>query len=305
MAVAKLPNSCRSQGVFIGLATVDLAYVVESIPPCNSKVSVSGQQIAAGGPATNAAITFAFLGGSSALLTAVGQHPLGAVIYSDLAAFSAAVYDMAADRQEAPPVSSILVVRESGERTVVSANANAFPALAFEVNPDWFHGVSIVLVDGHYMRMCVAAAQLAHSRGIPVVLDSGSWKDGMGTLLPYIDVAICSNDFRPPGCLDDRDALEYLVAQRIGRVAITRGAGSITYVNEGQRGEIPVEQIHAIDTLGAGDILHGAFCYWACDPGHSFPESLAFAAQVATFSCRHQGTRLWMRALHQTEAMRW
>jgi len=73
------PNSCRARGLFVGLATVDLLYMVDDLPPRNAKISVPGQHIAAGGPATNAAVTFAFLGGSSALVTAVGQHPLGSL----------------------------------------------------------------------------------------------------------------------------------------------------------------------------------------------------------------------------------
>jgi sugar/nucleoside kinase (ribokinase family) len=302
MAVSN-PNSCRVRGLFVGLATVDLVYVVDDLPPRNAKISVPGQHIAAGGPATNAAATFAFFGGSSALVTAVGQHPLGAVIRQDLDRFSVSVYDVTADRQEIPPVSSILVVRGSGERTVVSADANAFPPLAFEVDPDWLNHQSIVLVDGHYMRMCITAAQYAHSRGIPVVLEGGSWKEGMAGLLPHVDIAICSDDFRPPACQDDMDVLEFLAGQGISRVAITRGAAPISYVEEGTAGEIPIKQVHAIDTLGAGDIFHGAFCYSACQPGHAFVDSLAFAARVATFSCQYLGTRLWMDAFSRGQAI--
>ncbi len=301
MAVSN-PNSCRARGLFVGLSTVDLVYVVDDLPPRNAKISVPGQHIAAGGPATNAAVTFAFLGGSSALVTAVGQHPLGGLIRQDLDRFSVSVYDVAADRQETPPVSSILVVRGSGERTVVSANAHAFPPLTFEVDPDWLNHKSIVLVDGHYMRMCVTAAQYAHSRGIPVVLESGSWKEGMAGLLPHVDIAVCSDDFRPPDCQDDTDVLEFLAGQGIPRVAITRGAAPISYVDEGRAGKIPIEQVHAIDTLGAGDIFHGAFCYSACQPGHAFVDSLEFAARVATFSCQCQGTRLWMDAFSRRQA---
>jgi len=298
------PGSGRARGLFVGLATVDLVYLVDDLPPRNAKISVPGQHIAAGGPATNAAVTFAFLGGSSALVTAVGQHPLGEVIRQDLDRFSISVYDVAADQRETPPVSSILVVGDSGERTVVSANANAFPPLTFEVDPDWLNHQSIVLVDGHYMPMCVTAAQFARSRGIPVVLESGSWKQGMATLLPHVDIAICSDDFRPPDCRDETDVLEFLTGQGICCVAITRGAAPISYVAGGTAGEISIEQIRAIDTLGAGDVFHGAFCYSACRPGNAFVDSLAFAARVATFSCQYLGTRLWMDSFSRGRAIR-
>jgi sugar/nucleoside kinase (ribokinase family) len=280
--------------LFVGLATVDLSYAVDEIPRRNQKISVAGQHIAAGGPATNAAATFAFLGGRAGLVTAVGSHPLGTIIRTDLEKFNVVLHDVARRRNELPPVSSIMVLRGTGERTVVSANAAVFSPIEAEFSPRWLSGVRIVQVDGHYMPLCIAAARLAHQRGIPVVLDSGSWKAGMAGLLRYIDIAICSDNYRPPGCRDIDDVFEFLAGRGIGKIAITRGASGLRFVDRVERGKIAVENIRPVDTLGAGDIFHGAFCYYMCQPGSSFRDALEAAARVASFSCRHPGTRSWM-----------
>ncbi len=284
----------RPKGLFVGLATVDLSYAVDEIPRRNQKISVPGQHTAAGGPATNAAVTFAFLGGRATLVTAVGSHPLGTIIRDDLEKFDVVLHDLARRRKEAPPVSSIMVHRETGERTVVSANADVFSPIRTEFNPLWLRGVQILQVDGHYMPLCIAAARLAHGRGIPVVLDSGSWKEGMAELLRFVDIAICSDDYRPPGCRNIDDVLEFFAARGIRQAAITRGASGIRFLDGGERGTIAVEKIRAVDTLGAGDIFHGGFCYYAAQPDYSFRDALAAAARAATFSCRSPGTRLWM-----------
>ncbi len=294
-----MPTFAQTKALFVGLATIDLLYVVNEIPGRNAKVSVSGQQLTSGGPATNAAVAFAALGGTSTLVTAVGQHALAAVIREEMRRFSVVLHDIAANQSAAPPVSSILVLRNTGERTVVSANATAFPPLSFVFEPRWLDGISMLLIDGQYMQLCINAAQLARSREIPVVLDSGSWKEDMADLLPYVDIAICSDDFCPPACRDHKDALEFLAQAGIARVAITRGAAPIRYCQDGVRGEIPVEQLVARDTLGAGDIFHGAFCFSTCQ-GHKFTDALKFAAQVATFSCRYIGTRAWITAFRDT-----
>jgi len=286
-------SDSRPKGLFVGLATVDLTYTVDEIPRRNQKISVSGQHIAAGGPATNAAVTFAFLGGRAALVTAVGSHPLGTIIRTDLEKFDVALRDLARRRKEAPPVSSIMVLNGTGERTVVSANAAVFSPIRGEFSPRWLSGVQILQVDGHYMPLCIAAARLAQERGIPVVLDSGSWKAGMAELLRYINIAICSDDYRPPGCRDIDDVLEFFAARGIRQVAITRGASGIRLVDGGKRGTIAIEKIRAVDTLGAGDIFHGVFCYYACQHGYSFRDALGVAARAATFSCRYPGTLLW------------
>ena len=61
-------------------------------------------------------------------------------------------------------------------------------------------------------------------------------------------------------------------------------------------GTIGVPQVEAVDTMGAGDILHGAYCFFA-STGRGFIESLAEAAKVASESCRHAGAREWMKHL--------
>ena len=252
----------RLKGLFVGLATVDISYTVDEIPRRNQKISVEGQQLSCGGPSANAAATFAFLGGRASLVTAVGGHPLSSVIRGDVKRFSIALHDLARGRTEAPPVSSIMVLRRTGDRTVVSANAAVFSTIAAEFNARWLSGVSIVQVDGHYMQLCIAAARAAHERGIPVVLDSGSWKKGMSELLRFVDIAICSEDYRPPGCRDVKDVFEFLGRagdsadrdnKRCRRDPICRSSASST---------IAVPKIRAVDTLGAGDIFHGAFCYY-------------------------------------------
>jgi sugar/nucleoside kinase (ribokinase family) len=289
----KIRRLDRPSALFAGLAAVDISYVVDDVPRRNQKISVSKQLITAGGPATNAAATFAFLGGRAGLVTAVGGHPLASVIGDDLSRFRIRLHDQARERREPPPVSSIMVHRSTGERSVISANAAVFSPVSDEFNPRWLSGVSIVLVDGQYMALCIAAARAAKERGIPVVLDGGSWKPGMAKLLGFVDTVICSGDFRPPECKSADDVFGFMARRRIQRVAITRGQSSIRYVEGDKHGEIAMRKVRPVDTLGAGDIFHGAYCYFAAG-GSSFREASAAAARVATFSCRYRGTRSWM-----------
>ncbi len=55
---------------------------------------------------------------------------------------------------------------------------------------------------------------------------------------------------------------------------------------------VAVPQINPVDTLGAGDIFHGAFCYYILQ--RDFPSALAAASQVAARSCEFFGTRSWV-----------
>ena len=127
-----------------------------------------------------------------------------------------------------------------------------------------------------------------------MVLDGGSWKVGTEELLKCVDVAICSADFMPPGCATGEDALRYLRGSGVREIAITNGANPILFASEETSGSLPVPYVTLVDTMGAGDIFHGAFCFYA-SAGLGFVESLQQAAKVASESCRFHGTRAWMR----------
>lgn len=49
---------------------------------------------------------------------------------------------------------------------------------------------------------------------------------------------------------------------------------------------------HTHDTLGAGDVLHGAFCHYLVE-GYNRKEALHRAALIASGSCCYFGTHTW------------
>jgi sugar/nucleoside kinase (ribokinase family) len=274
---------------------VDLEYIVDAFPQPNRKVQSQQQELCAGGPATNAAITFSFLGGAASLITALGRHPLSTIAWNDLEKHGVQVQDVAADMAAPPAVSSICVHDQTGERTIVSANAGAQMASLDRLNPEILSGASILLVDGHHMSLCIEAASAARQSGIKVVMDGGSWKQGMPDLLRYVDIAICSQDFEPPG---EENAQQFLRHHGLLKIAITRGEKPILWSTPESSGEFPVRQVQAKDTSGAGDVFHGAFC-WAFANGCEFTQALIYASDVATESCLYYGTHSWMRGLQE------
>jgi sugar/nucleoside kinase (ribokinase family) len=284
-----------AEGVFVGLSTIDIVYAVDRFPEPNSKVSALTQDVFVGGPATNASITFAHLGGRSTLVTTVGRHPLAESITNELRQHSIALLDLNPDFAGTPVISSI-AVNSLGERNVVSANSIRINIPPPQVDHATLQQASVVLVDGHYMQACQAWAKAARSRGVPVVFDGGSWKDGADELLQSINSAICSMDFMPPGCTTEDDVIAYLKNCGVTNIAITRGAAPICFHSNTASGSMKVPSIVPIDTMGAGDIFHGAFCYFSSE-GKGFVEALGEAAQIAADSCRYKGTREWMQHL--------
>ncbi|HEY9665299.1 MAG TPA: PfkB family carbohydrate kinase, partial [Coleofasciculaceae cyanobacterium] len=193
---------------------------------------------------------------------------------------------------EPPPVSSIIVTEATGDRAVISLNAKKIQANSDQLPADIAAGIDVVLIDGHQMAVGYAIAQLAKNQSIPVVIDGGSWKPGFEEILPFVDYAICSANFYPPGCSNSEEVIAYLAAIGVPHIAITQGEKFIQYSSLGTSGQIPVPQINTVDTLAAGDVFHGAFCHYILQ--QSFTDALAAAAKIASHSCQFFGTRQWM-----------
>jgi sugar/nucleoside kinase (ribokinase family) len=283
-------------GLFVGITTLDLIYGVSHVPQANEKQTAANLAIAAGGPATNAAVTFRHLGNQAKLLSVLGQHSLTELVRADLEAQQVELLDLAPERQDPPPLSSIMVTERTGDRAVVSRNAVNNQARVSQIPLNILEGIDIVLIDGHQLEVSVAIAQAAHLQNIPVVLDGGSWKPGLEKVLSLVDYAVCSANFLPPGCAAQAEVVAYLRNVMTSPViAITQGGATITYFAQSQNGEIAVPKIQPVDTLGAGDIFHGAFCHWILHT--DFVDALTQATGVAALACQSFGTRQWLQSL--------
>ena len=280
-------------GVFVGLSTIDVVYSVDEFPAPNRKTAARSQEVFIGGPATNAAIAFAHFGGAAALATAVGRHALAETVRRELLKHFVQSIDLTPNFEEAPAISCV-TVDKAGRRNVVSANAIRMSEVSAEADPKALDQARIVLVDGHSMRACQAWAAAAHARNVPVVLDGGSWKDGTAELLQHVDTAICSAEFAPPGCTGEEETIRYLKDAGVKHIAITHGGDPVRFEAGQSSGTLRVPQVKVVDTMGAGDIFHGSFCYFT-SIGRGFVEALAEAAKIASESVRYAGTREWMQ----------
>jgi len=277
------------KGLFVGLITLDCVYQVHHIPDANEKTVAQASWLGAGGPATNAAVTFSQMGNAAQVLGALGQHPMTSLIHADLAHHGVDILDLSPAIADPPPLSTILVTAATGDRAVISRNAigrQIEPPLHYD---HWLRGVDVVLVDGHQMALGRAIATLARQRNIPVVIDAGSWKPGFETVLPLATSVIAAAKFRLPDQPTALGTLQALHQMGIPEVAMTHGPDPIQLWRNGTIVELPVPQVAVTDTLGAGDIFHGAFCHYRLS--HDVEPALTLAAQVAAQSCQRFGPR--------------
>jgi sugar/nucleoside kinase (ribokinase family) len=289
-----------------GLTTWDIVQVVDRLPGPNEKVQALELRVGVGGPAANAARTSAALGVPTTLVTALGSGAVAELARAELTAAGVEVVDLAAGLPASPAVSTVLVTRGTGHRAVISTNAVAAPALR-QAPERLLVGSTAVLFDGHHLDLAIRLAHEANEAGIATVLDGGSWKVGQEALLDAIQLAVVSADFVLPAYLGGRgidtpdDALRRIAARGPSFVARTAGDGMVCFLHRPEArgrpallGKIPVGAPAApiVDTLGAGDVLHGAFAAaiaveWAPE------DALRYAMEIATASVSHPGALGW------------
>jgi sugar/nucleoside kinase (ribokinase family) len=278
--------------LFIGRATLDVLYSLHHFPPEDTKTFAQAMHVAPGGPAANAAITHALLGGNSTLMAAIGGGPWAEPLRIQLNQLGIRLIDLAADTAYENPLTTVLINEADATRTIVNPPPSLV-ALNRQAawNPDWGGTPLRVLTDGFHLDETLPLLHTLRTGGAEICLDGGSWKPFTEDLAGMLTAAICSERFSVPGRPHDPEATIAWFAERgVPLIAITRGARPILGWERGRRFEIEIAKINTVDTTGAGDVLHGAFCFHWAQTAH-FESALRLAAEAATRSCRELGIR--------------
>jgi sugar/nucleoside kinase (ribokinase family) len=285
----------KFSGLFAGLTTIDIQYFVDRFPDANKKVKTEAPGMLTGGPATNAAVAFSLLNGGAYLASATGKNAFSDFINNDFQENNIRHFNLTAASGSNPVLATVITSGVKGERNIFTHNPGPIvpeitaTELLKQVKPQ------ILLLDGFYPEALVELAHVSKEHNVTVVLDCGSWKPQYKQLIPLADVVICSADFLPPGCLSVHDVIDYLHDSGNKKSAISRGEKNLLYFEEEMKGEVPVEKVKIKDSLGAGDFLHGAFCFYYLELNSDFENALIEAVKFATFTCRYKETRSWIK----------
>ncbi len=276
--------------LFIGRSVIDLTSLVSDFPASDSKIKALANDIIPGGSALNAAVTFAHLGGEAHLASAFGgDGPFRALIFEDLRRHGVTPIDICADPDYLTPISTVVSTRSSGDRMIINAAGEECAKLR-ELPGLFDGGYDLIQLDQYERPFVTHHTEAIRAFKGPVILDCGGWKDWSPEYLRLADIPIVSEEFFAGG--PDAFAAE-CAKLGIERWAITRGERGVIWQDRNRRGEIPALPVSAVDTLGAGDIFHGAFCH-AFSETREFVAALEHANEVAARSCDSPGTRSCM-----------
>ena len=275
----------------VGHAVQDFVFTVQEIPSRPVKHRATRFESVGGGPAATAAVAVARLGGRALLAARVGDDAAADMIVEELRGYGVDCSQVRRCRGCASSVSAVMV-DAAGERMIVNHLDPALPD-----DPGWLPsprgvGVDAVLADTRWPAGAAAALAAARLAGLPAVLDADRPIPPDGALLREATHVAFSADALADytGIADPARALERVARELSGWCCVTAG-GEGVYVIEGDRARrVPAFDVPVVDTLGAGDVWHGAFAL-ALAEGHGEVPAVRFASAAAALKVRRTGGR--------------
>jgi sulfofructose kinase len=272
----------------VGYACVDINFNAPHHPTADEKLRATAMHTCGGGPAANAAVTIARLGGSVRFCGYLGNDAFGDAHLREFA--SDGVLADVLQRGEAPTPVAAVTIKPNGDRSIIDYRAPS--ALAANDTIRLAHTpAKVLLVDGHQPLLSLALVEEARALGIPSVLDAGSINDGTLLLYNKVDYLITSEKFAKQfsGEEDPRTALAALDGTA-PFIACTWGAEGVYWQDENGQHHMPAFDIEPVDTTGAGDAFHGAFALGVAE-GLQPKQNMQRASATGALTCLKAGAR--------------
>jgi sulfofructose kinase len=271
----------------LGITVFDTVLQVPRLPRHGGKTYATGRAEVVGGIAANAAIAIVRLGGEALLATRVGDDPVGERIVADLT--RAGVDTGLVEWLNGVPSSiSAILVDAEGERLLVN---HGDPAL-FRGSIDLAGiGVDGVMTDTRWPEAAVSALRHARALGAPAVLDHDRGAERLASeLLEAASHVVCSRQGLEDltGTADVETGLRAARARTPAWLACTSGGDGVYWLDGETLRHLPAFPVRAVDTLGAGDVFHGAFAL-ALGEGLAELPAMRFASAAAALKCMRFG----------------
>jgi sulfofructose kinase len=276
-----------------GIIVLDEVFRVEEFPKADGKVEAKGHFVVNGGCAANAAVAIARLGGRAALAGPLGG-PAGKDDNGDrvLAALSRENVDTrACQRVDGLSTAiSAIFINARGDRTIVTYREHGIAATVPDDPEALAASADLVLADNRFPQFARPICEAARRRKLPVVLDADKPTVVDDPLFRVASHVVFSSEclLATTGDSDLGEGLKTIARHSDAFLAVSNGPNDILILEAGAFRRVPVFPIRAVDTLGAGDALHGGFAL-ALAEGRSEDEALRFGAAVAGIKCTRIG----------------
>jgi sulfofructose kinase len=289
----------------IGLNATDTVILMPRFPEYAGKIAFHRELIMPGGQVATAMLTCARLGLKAKYIGTVGDDERGRIQLESLQSSGINLEDVEVRRNCPNQTAYILIDERTGERTVIWKRDDCLRLKPESIRDEMITCARMLHVDGTDSEACARAAEIARANKIPVTVDVDTVYAGFERVLPFVDYLIASSEF-PSRWMKEPDpirALEQLQDKyRIPVVGMTLGSFGALVRTQDQLIYSPGFEVNCVDTTGAGDVFHGAFCYSVLQ-NKSMREVLEFSNAMAALNCTALGARGGIATLSEVLAL--
>ncbi|MBI2688726.1 MAG: ribokinase [Acidobacteria bacterium] len=291
--------------VGVGLNATDTLILVPRFPAYAGKEPFVDEMYSPGGQVASAMVACAKLGLRTKYIGTVGDDERGRIQIESLQGTGINL-DHVQIRKDCANQSAYIVIDQStGERTVFWRRSDGLRLEPSEITPEMITCARLLHIDGHDTAAVGRAASIARQHNIPVTVDVDTVYHGFDKVLPNVDYLITSSEFpvRWTGEGDPFRAL-IMIQEEYGMkvAAMTLGSfGSIARM-DGKFCYSPAFVVNCVDTTGAGDVFHGAYCYGVLR-GLGLRDTLDLSNAMAALNCTAIGARGGIEDLDAAKAL--
>lgn len=278
--------------VGIDCPCIDMLAHIATLPKANESTLVLENSWQGGGKVATGVVAASRLGLSAAIMGTVGDDIYGKFCINDFIRHEVDIQCLYVRKDSSTSFSIVLSDKETNSRSILYKLGSVEPLQPEEINFDYIKN-SKVLHIAQAQETHLAAAKFAKEHGVQVVYDADNFSKEMEKMFPYIDIFIASefvyNHYF--GNSDDyKKNLKLTLSKGPKAVVYTFGSKGCVGMMGKEYFNLPAFKVPVKDTVGAGDVFHGAFVYGLCQ-NWGFEETAEFASAVSAIKCTRIGGR--------------
>ena len=285
--------------VVVGSLNMDLVMRTPRVPVGGETLHGHEFSTLPGGKGANQAVACARLGAKVAMIGQVGNDGFGTTLRDGLAADGIDVNGVLQTSAVGTGVAMILVEDIGQNRIVLAAGANgALTPDDIDAQTALIGGAAMVVLQLEVpMPVVERAIAIAHSAGVPVLLNPGPAKPLAEPLWSQIDLLIPNeSEAELLSGIAVTDAASAYTAARVFRqrgvkcVLITLGANGVAVIDDAGERHLPAHVVKAVDTTAAGDTFIGGLTAGLVE-GMAMDEAVALGQRASALCVTRHGAQ--------------
>ncbi|MCL2664733.1 MAG: carbohydrate kinase family protein [Defluviitaleaceae bacterium] len=271
---------------------IDLNINVKTFPKPNGGEMIRRLSWQGGGKVSSGLTAAGRLGVRSAILGAVGDDIFGRFCRDDFERHNVDTAGLAARANCSTPFCTVISDQDTGGRSIIYKPGTSGGVDYNEVDKKFLRGVKYFFIAGINDDVKKMSLE-AKSNGAEIVIDADGYSEHVMDFAEHIDVFVASEAVYAAlggNYLNTQSVCESVIKKGPSIVVFTMGEKGCAGLSAEGYFELPAYKVEAVDTVGAGDVYHGAFIAGLLD-GRSVVETARFASACSAVKCCRIGGR--------------